>query len=74
VGYRVATGASWARCATSCWRGCSPSCWFGALGAWLSYRNALNEANAFFDSHLRETALLLRDQSYGFPGTPVPPK
>jgi two-component system OmpR family sensor kinase len=46
----------------------------GALGAWASYRNALAEANAFFDSHLRETALLLRDQSYGFPGTPVPPE
>jgi two-component system, OmpR family, sensor kinase len=47
----------------------------GALGAWVSYRNALAEANAFFDSHLRETALLLRDQSYQFPGTAaVPPE
>jgi hypothetical protein len=37
----------------------------GAAGAWISYRNALAEANAFFDYHLRETALLLRDQAYG---------
>lgn len=44
----------------------------GALGAWLTYRAALAEANAFFDSHLRETALLLRDQVYGVPGTPSP--
>ena len=44
----------------------------GALGAWLTYRAALAEANTFFDSHLRETALLLRDESYGVPGTPAP--
>jgi len=47
----------------------------GAAGAWISYRNALAEANAFFDYHLRETGLLLRDQEYGFPGaTVVPPE
>jgi two-component system OmpR family sensor kinase len=45
----------------------------GAAGAWISYRNALAEANAFFDYHLRETALLLRDQQYGFPGAAVVP-
>lgn len=38
----------------------------GAAGAWFSYRYALAEANAFFDYHLRETAMLLRDQAYGF--------
>jgi two-component system OmpR family sensor kinase len=44
----------------------------GVLGSWLTYRAALAEANAFFDAHLRETALLLRDQLYGVPGTPSP--
>jgi two-component system OmpR family sensor kinase len=44
----------------------------GALGTWVSYRNALAEANAFFDGHLRETALLLRDQMYGFTSAPLP--
>jgi two-component system, OmpR family, sensor kinase len=34
----------------------------GAAGGWIVYRNALIEADAFFDYHLRETALLLRDQ------------
>ena len=29
----------------------------GALGAWLSYRIARTEADAFFDAQLRETAL-----------------
>jgi two-component system, OmpR family, sensor kinase len=38
----------------------------GLVGGYLIYRNALSEANAFFDYHLRETALLLRDQTYGF--------
>jgi two-component system, OmpR family, sensor kinase len=45
----------------------------GAGGAWVSYRHALDEANAYFDYHLRETAMLLRDQAYGFapePGLP----
>jgi two-component system OmpR family sensor kinase len=46
----------------------------GAAGAWVSYRNALAEANAFFDEHLRETALLLRDQAYGFSATPGLPQ
>jgi two-component system OmpR family sensor kinase len=34
----------------------------GAMGGWMVYRNALAEADAFFDYHLRQTALLLRDQ------------
>ena len=38
----------------------------GAAGGYALYRNSLAEANAFFDYHLRETALLLRDQAYGF--------
>ncbi|HSD53133.1 MAG TPA: ATP-binding protein [Burkholderiales bacterium] len=38
----------------------------GLAGGYLIYRNALAEANEFFDYHLRETALLLRDQAYGF--------
>jgi len=38
----------------------------GVAGGFVIYRNSLAEANAFFDYHLRETALLLRDQAYGF--------
>jgi two-component system, OmpR family, sensor kinase len=34
----------------------------GAAGGWMVYRNALAEADAFFDYHLRQTALILRDQ------------
>ena len=34
----------------------------GAAGGWTVYRNALSEADAFFDYHLRQTALILRDQ------------
>jgi two-component system, OmpR family, sensor kinase len=34
----------------------------GILGGWVVYRNALVEADAFFDDHLRQTALILRDQ------------
>jgi two-component system OmpR family sensor kinase len=34
----------------------------GAAGGWIVYRNALAEADVFFDYHLRETALILRDQ------------
>lgn len=34
----------------------------GAFGGWMVYRNALAEADVFFDYHLRQTALLLRDQ------------
>jgi two-component system OmpR family sensor kinase len=41
----------------------------GGLGAWLSYRIARTEADAFFDAQLRETALLLRDEVQVFPGT-----
>jgi len=38
----------------------------GAGGAWVSYEHALEEANTFFDYHLQETAMVLRDQAYGF--------
>lgn len=34
----------------------------GVIGGWIVYRGALLEAGAFFDDHLRQTALLLRDQ------------
>ena len=34
----------------------------GAVGGWIVYRNALAEADAFFDYHLQQTALILRDQ------------
>jgi two-component system OmpR family sensor kinase len=34
----------------------------GAAGGWIVYRNALAEADEFFDYHLRETALILRDE------------
>jgi two-component system OmpR family sensor kinase len=46
----------------------------GLGGAGLSYRNALAEANGFFDNHLRETALLLRDQVRGFGAGPRLPQ
>jgi len=46
----------------------------GVAGGLIVYRNALREADAFFDYHLKETALFLRDQpvEYQFP-TPIPP-
>ncbi|MDE2050155.1 MAG: hypothetical protein KGJ72_03985 [Gammaproteobacteria bacterium] len=46
----------------------------GITGGMVVYRNALAEADAFFDYHLKETALFLRDQpvEYQFP-TPIPP-
>jgi two-component system OmpR family sensor kinase len=34
----------------------------GIAGGWVVYRNALAEADAFFDYHLRQTALILRDE------------
>jgi len=34
----------------------------GVTGGWIVYRNALAEADAFFDYHLRQTALILRDE------------
>jgi len=34
----------------------------GAAGGFMVYRNALAGADAFFDYHLRQTALILRDQ------------
>ncbi len=46
----------------------------GALGGWIVYRNALAEADAFFDYHLRETALILRDEPVEYQlGTQYPP-
>jgi two-component system, OmpR family, sensor kinase len=46
----------------------------GVAGGLVVYRNALAEADTFFDYHLKETALFLRDQpvEYVFP-TPIPP-
>jgi two-component system OmpR family sensor kinase len=46
----------------------------GAAGGWIVYRNALAEADVFFDYHLRETALILRDQpvEYMLPQQIVP--
>ena len=45
----------------------------GVAGGLVVYRNALAEADAFFDNHLKETALFLRDQpvEYLFP-PPIP--
>src|SRR5882762_926102 len=34
----------------------------GAVGGWTVYPNALAEADAFFDYHLRQTALILKNQ------------
>jgi len=34
----------------------------GVVGGWIVYRNALAEADTFFDYHLRQTALILRDE------------
>jgi two-component system, OmpR family, sensor kinase len=34
----------------------------GVVGGWVVYRTALAEADAFFDYHLQQTALILRDQ------------
>ena len=45
----------------------------GAAGGWFVYRNALGQADAFFDYELRQTALLLSDQpvEYQLP-PPIP--
>jgi two-component system OmpR family sensor kinase len=40
----------------------------GALGGALVYRSALAEADAFFDYHLKQTALILRDQPVEYLG------
>jgi two-component system, OmpR family, sensor kinase len=46
----------------------------GALGGWIVYRNALAEADAFFDYHLRQTALILRDEPVEYLLAPqIPP-
>jgi two-component system, OmpR family, sensor kinase len=42
----------------------------GALGGWFVYRNALAEADNFFDYHLRQTALILRDEPVEYQLTP----
>jgi two-component system, OmpR family, sensor kinase len=46
----------------------------GAVGAWFVYRNALAEADVFFDYHLRQTALLLSDQPVEYQLTPEIPQ
>ena len=46
----------------------------GAAGGWVVYRNALSEADAFFDYHLKQTALILRDQPVEYLLAPrIPP-
>jgi two-component system OmpR family sensor kinase len=46
----------------------------GAAGGWIVYRNALAEADAFFDYHLRQTALILRDEPVEYQLAPqIPP-
>jgi two-component system OmpR family sensor kinase len=46
----------------------------GAAGGWIVYRNALAEADEFFDYHLRQTALILRDQPVEYLLSPqIPP-
>ena len=47
----------------------------GAIGGLSVYRNALHEADAFFDHHLRQTALVLRDEPVEYllvPRLPAP--
>jgi hypothetical protein len=44
----------------------------GIAGGWFVYRNALAEADAFFDYHLRQTALFLRDQPVEYLLAPPP--
>jgi two-component system, OmpR family, sensor kinase len=46
----------------------------GAIGGWMVYRNALAEADAFFDYHLRQTALLLSDQPVEYLLNPAIPQ
>jgi two-component system OmpR family sensor kinase len=46
----------------------------GAVGGWFVYRNALAEADVFFDYHLRQTALLLSDQPVEYLLTPEIPQ
>ena len=45
----------------------------GVGGSLIVYRNALAEADAFFDYHLKETALILRDQPVTYLGAPPIP-
>ena len=45
----------------------------GLGGGWIVYRNALAEADAFFDYHLRQTALILRDQPVEYLLSQQPP-
>jgi two-component system OmpR family sensor kinase len=44
----------------------------GAVGGWFVYRNALVEADLFFDYHLRQTALLLSDQPVEYLSPEIP--
>ena len=47
----------------------------GAIGGFIVYRNALSEADDFFDHHLRQTALVLRDEPVEYqlaPRIPAP--
>ena len=44
----------------------------GAAGGGIVYRNALAEADAFFDYHLRQTALLIRDEPVEYLAPQIP--
>lgn len=44
----------------------------GLVGGWVLYRNALAEADAFFDYQLRQTALVLLDQPVEYLGIQMP--
>jgi two-component system OmpR family sensor kinase len=45
----------------------------GTVGGWFVYRNALEEADTFFDYHLYQTALLLRTQPVEYLPPRLPP-
>jgi two-component system OmpR family sensor kinase len=45
----------------------------GIVGGWIIYRNALEEADTFFDYHLYQTAMLLRNQPLEYMLPRLPP-
>src|SRR4029077_14537221 len=46
----------------------------GAAGGFIVYRNALHEADGFYDYQLEQTALILRDEPVGYAEGPhLPP-
>jgi two-component system OmpR family sensor kinase len=47
----------------------------GAVGGFIIYRNALREADNFYDYQLEQTALILRDEPVGYAAVPhLPPQ